>query len=96
MCRCIAPAVGCRIRDVIQPTSRLQSIAISPRLDQFRRRAVGRKIVAVRRAGKRVVLALEGEHEAHLAILRPFLLFLKAEAGPEAGRCREDSCYDHP
>ena len=30
MCRCIAAAVGCRIRDVERPKSRLQSILISP------------------------------------------------------------------
>ena len=61
MCRCIAPAVGCRIRDVTRPQSRLQSILISPRIDHFRRRVVGRKIVAVRRLGKRVVLVLDTE-----------------------------------
>ena len=59
MCRCIAGAVGCRISDVRRPKSRLQSILISPRIDHFRRRVVGRKIVAVRRLGKRVVLVLD-------------------------------------
>ena len=59
MCRCIAAAVGCRISDVRRPKSRLQSILISPRIDHFRRRVVGRKIVAVRRLGKRVVLVLD-------------------------------------
>ena len=59
MCRCIAPAVGCRIRDVERPRSRLQSIAISPRLDYLRRRIVGKRIEAVRRVGKRVVLQLD-------------------------------------
>jgi formamidopyrimidine-DNA glycosylase len=59
MCRCIAPAVGCRIRDVERPRSRLQSITISPRLDCLRRRIVGRRIEAVRRVGKRVVLQLD-------------------------------------
>jgi formamidopyrimidine-DNA glycosylase len=59
MCRCIAAAAGCRIRDVERPKSRLQSILISPRIDHFRRRVVGRTIAAVRRVGKRVVLALD-------------------------------------
>ncbi len=62
MCRCIAPAVGCRIRDVQRPRSRLQSIAISPRLDCLRRRIAGRRIEAVRRVGKRVVLELDVRH----------------------------------
>jgi formamidopyrimidine-DNA glycosylase len=59
MCRCIAPAVGCRIRSVERPRSRLQSIAISPRLDCLRRRIAGRRIEAVRRVGKRVVLQFD-------------------------------------
>ena len=63
MCRCIAPAIGCRIDDVRRPRSRLQSIIISPGLSQFRRRVVGRNIRAVRRVGKRVVLELDAEHE---------------------------------
>ena len=61
MCRCIAPAVGCRICDVTRPKSRLQSILISPRIDHFRRQVVGRRIAAVRRLGKRVVLVLDAE-----------------------------------
>jgi formamidopyrimidine-DNA glycosylase len=59
MCRCIAPAVGGRIRDIVRPKSRLQSIIISPPLETFRRRALGRTITAVRRVGKRVVLELD-------------------------------------
>jgi len=60
MCRGIAPAVGGRIRDLRRPRSRLQPIKISPRLSDFRRRVVGRRIVAVGRMGKRVVVSLEG------------------------------------
>ncbi len=59
MCRCIAAVVGCRIDDVRQPRSRLQSISIAPALRQFRRHAVGKTISAVRRVGKRVVLELD-------------------------------------
>jgi formamidopyrimidine-DNA glycosylase len=61
MCRCIAAAAGCRIRSVERPKSPLQSILIWPRLDRFRRLAVGRTIVAIRRVGKRVVLQLDGK-----------------------------------
>ncbi len=63
MCRCIAAAVGGRIRDVQRPKSRLQSIIISPPLAKFRRRALGRTITAVRRVGKRVVLDLDDQAE---------------------------------
>ncbi len=59
MCRGVAAAVGCRVRDLRRPKSRLRSILISPRIDHFRRRVVGRRIAAVRRVGKRVVLELE-------------------------------------
>ncbi|MCE5269122.1 MAG: formamidopyrimidine-DNA glycosylase [Planctomycetaceae bacterium] len=59
MCRSIAAAAGGRIGGVERPKSRLQSIDISPRIDAFRRRIVGRRIQAIRRVGKRVVLELE-------------------------------------
>ena len=61
MCRCIAAAVGGRLRDVIRPRSRLQSIIISPPLGKFRCQARGRTIAAIRRVGKRVVLALDAD-----------------------------------
>lgn len=60
MCRCIAPVVGSRIRGLRRPRSRLQPIKISPRIGDFRRRVVGRRIVSVGRVGKRVVVELEG------------------------------------
>jgi formamidopyrimidine-DNA glycosylase len=59
MRRCIAAVVGSRICDVRQPRSRLQSITIEPRLPTFRRRIVGRKIVALGRVGKRIVVELD-------------------------------------
>jgi len=58
-CRGIAPVVGSRIRDLRRPRSRLQPIRITPRLSDFRRRVVGRQIVSVGRAGKRVVVELD-------------------------------------
>jgi formamidopyrimidine-DNA glycosylase len=61
MCRCIAAAVGGRIRDVVRPRSRLQSIIIAPPLGRFRRQARGRTITAIRRVGKRVVLELNDQ-----------------------------------
>jgi len=59
MCRCVAPVVGSRIRDLWRPRSRLQPIKISPRLGDFRRRVLGRRILCVGRVGKRVVLELD-------------------------------------
>jgi formamidopyrimidine-DNA glycosylase len=59
MCRGIAPVVGSRIHDLRRPRSRLQPIKISPRLSDFRRRVVGRRIVTVGRVGKRVVVELD-------------------------------------
>lgn len=59
MRRCIAAVVGSRISDLRQPPSRLQSITIAPRLAEFRRRVVGRKIAALGRVGKRIVLELD-------------------------------------
>ena len=61
MCRCVGPIVGSRIVDLRRPKSRFQPIKITPRLADFRRRVVGRDIVAVRRLGKRVVVELSGE-----------------------------------
>ena len=60
MRRGVAAAVGCTISDVRQPSSRCQSITIQPRLGVLRRKVVGRRIVAVDRVGKRVVLRLDG------------------------------------
>ncbi len=59
MRRGVASIVGSRIRQVRRPKSRLRPITITPRFDAFRRRSVGRRIVAVDRAGKRVVLRLD-------------------------------------
>ena len=90
MCRCIAPAVGCRIRNVERPRSRLQSIAISPRWDVFRRRIAGRTIGAVRRVGKRVVLELAAADAAPAGTLAR-----RASAGPTPAR-RASAGADSP
>jgi formamidopyrimidine-DNA glycosylase len=60
MCRGIALVVGSRIRDLRRPRSRLRPIKVTPRLSDFRRRVRGRRIVAVGRRGKRVVVELDG------------------------------------
>ncbi len=59
MRRGVMEIVGRRIREVRQPRSDLKPIKITPRFGDFRRRAVGCKIVAVDRLGKRVVVELD-------------------------------------
>jgi formamidopyrimidine-DNA glycosylase len=59
---------GATIRDFRQPRSRLQSIEIAPPPATFRRRVVGRRIDAVRRLGKRVVLELDN---SELIVIEP-------------------------
>jgi formamidopyrimidine-DNA glycosylase len=61
MRRGVAVVAGATIRNVRQPTSRLRPIQVSPGLGAFRRRIVGRRIVAVGRVGKRIVLELDTE-----------------------------------
>ncbi len=51
--------VGARITSVERAACRRKPIAVSPRIDHFRRRTVGRVIRSVDRAGKRVVLRLD-------------------------------------
>lgn len=60
MRRGIAAIAGCRIQGLRKPRSMLQAIEIIPPLAAFRRRVVGRTIVAVGRVGKRIVLELDG------------------------------------
>ena len=59
MRRGIAGIVGSRIRDMRRPRSKLHPIEITPRVSDFRRRVVGKRIVAVARVGKRVVIELD-------------------------------------
>jgi formamidopyrimidine-DNA glycosylase len=59
MRRGVAGIAGTRILGVERPRCRRKPILIAPRIDVFRRRAVGRQIVAVDRVGKRVVLRLD-------------------------------------
>lgn len=60
MRRGILGVVGNRIDDAQRIKCRLKPISLFPRIDLFRRRVVGKKITAVDRLGKRVVLRLQG------------------------------------
>jgi formamidopyrimidine-DNA glycosylase len=59
MRRGVLGVVGARIEDVQRVPCRRKPIAVTPRIDRFRRRAAGRTIHAVDRVGKRVVLRLD-------------------------------------
>jgi formamidopyrimidine-DNA glycosylase len=79
MCRCVAPAVGCRIVGLLQPRRKLQAIQLSPPLAEFRRGVRGRRIAAVERLGKRVVLALD---DGRRVVLEPRMSGLVLLADP--------------
>jgi formamidopyrimidine-DNA glycosylase len=59
MRRCVAAAAGSLISGVRRPPSKCQPITIRPPLELFRRQVVGRRIGAVGRIGKRIVLELD-------------------------------------
>lgn len=58
MRRGVAAVVGATIADVERPVCHLKPIAVTPRIDVFRRRVAGQRIEAVDRVGKRVSLRL--------------------------------------
>lgn len=59
MRRGILGIVGSRIKEVERVACRRKSITMTPRIDLFRRRVVGRRIRDIGRVGKRVVLHLD-------------------------------------
>jgi formamidopyrimidine-DNA glycosylase len=79
MRRGVLGIVGGRIREVERVACRRKPIDISPRIDRFRRRAVGRTVRAVDRIGKRVVLRLES---ADSIVLEPRMTGLVLVADP--------------
>ena len=61
MRRGVLGVVGARIEDAVRPPSPYRAIAFRPRFSTLRRRLVGRRITAVDRAGKRVVLVCDNQ-----------------------------------
>jgi formamidopyrimidine-DNA glycosylase len=61
MRRGIEPIVGSLIEAVERPRCSRRPITISPAFATLKRRLVGRRVVAVERAGKRVVIRLDGD-----------------------------------
>jgi formamidopyrimidine-DNA glycosylase len=84
MRRGILAIVGSRISAVERPKCRKRPILIAPKIDAFRRRAVGRTITAVDRIGKRVVVRLSGKGNAtgDAIILEPRMTGLVLLAEP--------------
>jgi formamidopyrimidine-DNA glycosylase len=79
MRRGILGIVGARIADVERIACRRRPITIAPRIDRFRRRAVGRKIHDVGRVGKRVVVHLDS---GDAMVLEPRMTGLVLVADP--------------
>jgi formamidopyrimidine-DNA glycosylase len=79
MRRGVALVAGRRITGVERPRCTRKPILVTPRLDAFRRRALGRRISAVDRIGKRVVLRLDS---ADAIVLEPRMTGLVLVAEP--------------
>ena len=79
MRRGILPIVGSRIVDVEKMPCPRKALLISPRLDSFRRRVKGKKVIDVERAGKRVVIRLDTEDRI---VLEPRMTGLVLVADP--------------
>jgi len=79
MRRGVLGIVGGRIREVDRVACWRKPIAIAPRIDHFRRRAIGRTVCAVDRIGKRVVLRLDS---ADSIVLEPRMTGLVLVADP--------------
>ena len=79
MRRGVAHVASRKITGVERPRCIRKPILLSPRIDAFQRRAVGRRIVAVDRVGKRVVLRLDS---ADAIVLEPRMTGLVLIADP--------------
>jgi formamidopyrimidine-DNA glycosylase len=79
MRRGILGIVGARIKDVERVPCKRRPIAILPRIDHFRRRAVGRRICDIGRVGKRVVVHLDSRD---VIILEPRMTGLVLVSDP--------------
>jgi formamidopyrimidine-DNA glycosylase len=79
MRRGILGVVGSRVKNVERVACRRRPIAIAPRIDRFRRRAIGRTICEVGRIGKRVVVHLDSQDAI---VLEPRMTGLVLVANP--------------
>jgi formamidopyrimidine-DNA glycosylase len=79
MRRGILGVVGARITDVERPPCARRPIAITPRIDHFRRRVMGTRIDDIGRIGKRVVVHLDS---GDAIVLEPRMTGLVLVADP--------------
>src|SRR6476469_3331067 len=79
MRRGILGIVGSRVTDVERVTCRRRPIEIAPRIDRFRRRAVGCYVTNVGRVGKRVIVHLDS---GDAIVLEPRMTGLVLVADP--------------
>lgn len=79
MRRGVAHIAGRQITGVERPRCTRRPILVAPRIDAFRRRAIGRRISAVDRVGKRVVLRLDS---ADAIVFEPRMTGLVLVADP--------------
>ena len=79
MRRGILGIVGSRIKEVERVVCKRRPIAIEPRIDRFRQRAVGRKVTDISRVGKRVVVHLDS---SDVIVMEPRMTGLVLIADP--------------
>lgn len=79
MRRGILGIVGSRIKDVERVACERRPIAVTPRIDRFRERAVGCKVTDVGRVGKRVIVHLDS---GDAIVLEPRMTGLVLVADP--------------
>jgi formamidopyrimidine-DNA glycosylase len=82
MRRGILGITGSRIEDVERVPCKRRPIAVTPRIDRFRQRAVGRRIRDVGRVGKRVIVHLDSQD---VIVFEPRMTGLVLVAEPPSG-----------
>src|SRR5512146_2509739 len=90
MRRGILPIVGSRIDDLRATRCAKRPILLAPGASAMRRRALGRTIIAVERAGKRVVVRLETQDRIVFEPRMTGLVLLAAPPTSEHLRLRID------
>jgi formamidopyrimidine-DNA glycosylase len=88
MCRGVLAAVGSRIASAERPPCLRRPILFRPRIDAFDRRVRGRRIDAVDRRGKRVMIRLEDRQTIVIEPRMTGLVLLADPPGPEHLRLR--------
>ncbi len=88
MRRGVLPIVGSRIESADRPPCKRRPILLRPRIDAFDRRVRGKRITAVDRRGKRLLILLEDEQAIVIEPRMTGLVLLSDPPGPEHLRLR--------